>query len=64
MFYIKLYLFNTYFTCSTMSGYVSSLRILTFLNKMKNKICVSSLRILTHKFCQSDLKKGSEIYEK
>ena len=51
-------------TCSTMNGYVSSLRILTFLNEMKNKICVSSLRILTHKFCQSDLKKGSEIYEK
>ncbi len=31
--------------------------------KWKNKICVSSLRILTHKFCQSDFKKGSEIYE-
>ena len=64
MFLYKIISFNTYFTCSTINGYVSSLRILTFLNEIKIKICVSSLRILTHKFCQSDLKKGSEIYEK
>lgn len=47
-------------------GCVSSLRILTYLKKiffLKNKICESSLRILSHKFCLSDFEKWSEKYE-
>jgi len=40
-----------------MSGYVGSLRILTYQMKIKIEICGSSLRILTHKFCLSDFER-------